>query len=778
MGTQQLFLSSENAMHPQLTGFVAKEKFLAFALVSLLVIANVVWWNYESGRPHAEAGKLSNFNFLIGGSDQQAKSLQSLVYLPSSYESDGASKRWPVVMFLHGSWHRGDDLDLVRQSGLPKLIEEGNEFPFIMVAPQCPREQRWHTKDLFEVLDEVEKQFRVDKDRIHVTGFELGGYATWDLAAENPERFATAVPFGGHRPKSECQGPAPEWMSRVHLWHLYALSDEVTDFPNATGAIHNVWDAGSYVRLTDLSEGSRVLWHDWTTMYDRVDVLKWMLEKRRKTRYLIRWENGPPQPGKQVWGELCERQPGEAGKPLVGFWLYQPPGSKHETPIRAPPLIMFLHGSEHAGSDSQQVLESPLPRAIEEGMTPPFLVVSPQCRADSAWDLSLLEELLDRLDVELAIDPHRQFLTGAGEGARATWDFAVIDPSHFLAIAPIGYQPGPNHQQTSHRLCKLNKWFFSKDNSIESAIEYYKLVAETRSPPAAPLWTIIEEESVNSLATRVYSNGDLFDWFLEQEVTRQNAERPYTPNGIPSYLQMASPEVVALFRRYEYKFQDHHQQTKPFVYRLHTPSNLVEGKTYPLVIWLHGHGDSELRLEAGELQWTDHLFPDPQDSESHNFFAFALQCPFGRSWFDNPVSSPGELKSDEPITAVMEVKKQICLDHPIDEDRVSLIGISSGSSACWEVLKRYPGHFAAIAPIAGGGSRVTNYDGDLSGERIWAFKGLVDGDVDGLRETIRNVRALGADVRFTEVLRDAHYVWSEAFFEHRLLSWLLEQRRN
>ena len=58
-----------------------------------------------------------------------------LLYLPKDYEKQ---ELWPLVLFLHGAGERGEDLELVKKHGPPKLIGEGKHFPFIVVSPQCP----------------------------------------------------------------------------------------------------------------------------------------------------------------------------------------------------------------------------------------------------------------------------------------------------------------------------------------------------------------------------------------------------------------------------------------------------------------------------------------------------------------------------------------------------------------------------------------------------------------------------------------------------------------
>ena len=61
--------------------------------------------------------------------------MKYLLYLPKDYDQ---KESWPLLLFLHGAGERGDNLELVKKHGPPKLIEAGKDFPFIVVSPQCP----------------------------------------------------------------------------------------------------------------------------------------------------------------------------------------------------------------------------------------------------------------------------------------------------------------------------------------------------------------------------------------------------------------------------------------------------------------------------------------------------------------------------------------------------------------------------------------------------------------------------------------------------------------
>ena len=117
-----------------------------------------------------------------------------LLYLPSDYEKN---ESWPLLLFLHGSGERGDDLEKVKKHGPPKLIEAGKQFPFVVVSPQCPKDRRWEPIELVALLDDLITRYKIDQDRIYVTGLSMGGFGTWRLAAYAPEKIAAIAPVCG-----------------------------------------------------------------------------------------------------------------------------------------------------------------------------------------------------------------------------------------------------------------------------------------------------------------------------------------------------------------------------------------------------------------------------------------------------------------------------------------------------------------------------------------------------------------------------------------------------
>ena len=80
--------------------------------------------------------------------------LKYLFFLPKDYYSD-KNTGWPLILFLHGMGERGADLELVKIHGIPKIVKEQIDFPFIAVSPQCPIEYVWRDDDMQQALENL-----------------------------------------------------------------------------------------------------------------------------------------------------------------------------------------------------------------------------------------------------------------------------------------------------------------------------------------------------------------------------------------------------------------------------------------------------------------------------------------------------------------------------------------------------------------------------------------------------------------------------------------------
>lgn len=199
--------------------------------------------------------------------------LRYLLYVPPEYAADEA-KKWPLVLFLHGSGERGDDLEKVKMHGPPKLLAAKPDLPAIVVSPQCLTDSRWNAQELAKLVDELANTYQVDRERLYVTGLSMGGAGTWSLLAEYPDLFAAAVPICGRGDVS-----AAEKIAKTPTWVFVGGKDRPQTVSGNEEMVAALKKAGANVQFKLYPE----LPHDcWTVTYEDPKVWEWLLAQKRE----------------------------------------------------------------------------------------------------------------------------------------------------------------------------------------------------------------------------------------------------------------------------------------------------------------------------------------------------------------------------------------------------------------------------------------------------------------------------------------------------------------
>ncbi len=203
------------------------------------------------------------------------------LFLPRDYGIDPA-KRWPLILFLHGADERGDDIEKVKVHGPPKVAMTRADFPFIVVSPQCPSGETWSNDVLNGLLDHVLDTWAVDKQRVYLTGLSMGGYGSWSLAQESPERFAAVVPIcgGGSPIQARLYGDSPKGkaLRALPFWAFHGEADNVVAPSESLHMVEALRAINCEVKYTTYPG----VGHDaWVKAYDDDTLYEWLLSHER-----------------------------------------------------------------------------------------------------------------------------------------------------------------------------------------------------------------------------------------------------------------------------------------------------------------------------------------------------------------------------------------------------------------------------------------------------------------------------------------------------------------
>lgn len=193
------------------------------------------------------------------------------IYLPEGYS---AEKKYPLVLFLHGADKRGSDNKAQLESAYGAFFErilgaERNRYPAIIVAPQCPSEQQWvdtpwingcysldsveksnEMEAVEELLEQLQNEYSVNRNRLYAVGVSMGGFGVWDLIMRNPDLLAAAIPMAGAGDPSKAA-----LIKDMSIWCFHGETDTVVPFAQSTPRmVEALTNAGSEkMRYTEYS---------------------------------------------------------------------------------------------------------------------------------------------------------------------------------------------------------------------------------------------------------------------------------------------------------------------------------------------------------------------------------------------------------------------------------------------------------------------------------------------------------------------------------------------
>ena len=212
-----------------------------------------------------------------------------LLYLPEGYRAEG-KRKWPLILFLHGSTEKGDDVETVKRAGLPAHLEKTKSFPFVVISPQLPESQeRWDPVEMKALLDAVLVDLRVDRDRMYLTGWSLGANGVWTMAARYPDLFAAIAPVAGWGDVDSART-----LRNLPVWDFHGARDTNVLPDESVTMVTALRREGGTVRFTLYPD----LDHDcWSTVYGTAELYEWFLRHSRpQKRVGVHHPSGHVQP--------------------------------------------------------------------------------------------------------------------------------------------------------------------------------------------------------------------------------------------------------------------------------------------------------------------------------------------------------------------------------------------------------------------------------------------------------------------------------------------------
>jgi predicted peptidase len=215
---------------------------------------------------------------------------------PLNYKAD---KKYPLILFLHGSGERGSDNEAQLKWGGDLFLDSSNRvnFPAIVIFPQCPLSSSW-VNIIFKETDSLRFSFPADQPptkpmqlvialinnmaqsgnvnskQVYAGGLSMGGFGTFDILWRNPKLFAAAFPIcgAGNPDKVEL------YASKFPIWVFHGGSDPVVPVGNSRLMVNALQKNGAKVKYTEYPG----VGHDsWKNAFAEPGLLKWLFSNKK-----------------------------------------------------------------------------------------------------------------------------------------------------------------------------------------------------------------------------------------------------------------------------------------------------------------------------------------------------------------------------------------------------------------------------------------------------------------------------------------------------------------
>jgi predicted peptidase len=176
------------------------------------------------------------------------------LYLPLEYDS---TKKYPLMVFLHGIGERGTNIEWVLRNGTPYWISKGHNFPFIVVAPQLEPTKAYTNVWIDGVLEYVSARYKVNRCAVWLVGFSFGGMGVMgyvqDPVYQKKASAFVSIAGGGNDPTKAniiVNGGIEGWM-------FHSTNDTVVPYTMTTRMFEavNLLAGKEQIKLTTYAAG-------------------------------------------------------------------------------------------------------------------------------------------------------------------------------------------------------------------------------------------------------------------------------------------------------------------------------------------------------------------------------------------------------------------------------------------------------------------------------------------------------------------------------------------
>jgi predicted peptidase len=211
------------------------------------------------------------------------------------------SKKYPLVIFLHGANERGFDNEAQLNIGGRFFLRDSirQAYPAYVLFPQCPEVDTWAyfipdesdpgkvsikfpfpkkptevSVVLMRLLDSLIHTGSIDTSRIYIAGLSQGGMGVLDLIARYPQTFAAGLAICGGGDATT----AKYFAGKTSLWLFHGDQDDVIPVSFSRAYFKRLKKLDADVRY---SEYPGVKHNSWVNAFSEAGLMQWIFSKKK-----------------------------------------------------------------------------------------------------------------------------------------------------------------------------------------------------------------------------------------------------------------------------------------------------------------------------------------------------------------------------------------------------------------------------------------------------------------------------------------------------------------
>ena len=720
----------------------------------------------EARTAHTPFGDLNVGDYTARNYRYENISIPYQIYLPASYEE---GKEYPVMLFLHGAGFKGSDNQQIITGSefvlCRKMIEEGREC--IVIAPQTPEhwvqydtdrsgtvrrprglvtfseaQESAYLKGVLAMIDEMKKTNFVDDSRVYVSGYSMGGHATWYLLAAYPDLFAAAI--------ISCGSGSIEMADVIAKTPIYVFHgdlDDIVSHPAAQAVTEAVQEAGgeaTFISAAGYDHGISVPMRMDNT------VLDWLFSHSKEPKAVSEPAASPAAAAKEVQAEAepieylpLENQPIQVQDDFSIRAVLQRKGGRSA-----------LDSSIHFYATESNTLYSLVVRWLKPDNCDIYLekyvdakyignMVAEEFKGIQkvkyntsyyGWDLTSEKDLELVLTVQngIACVDLKGAVTGMGESYHFDLSKSPVLNNKAVEKKPV---------QTSKGLLK-----YTVRGGSFTAFE-------------------IDADTLNGKKAALPEN----EWV---KAKREN-HRASTPLGSLNIGNFTAGKYI------------HNGTVLP--YQIYLPENYEAGKKYPVMFFLHGRDmwgtDNEKPIASGDFTLCHKMIEEKRECiiiAPQSDYYWITYSPIRSG---QPLTYPRRMLPYDDIQETVYMQATVALVNEvkkmdfIDETRMYVSGYSMGGHGTWYLLATYPDTFAAGVIFCGVGS--IEKAADIAKTPIYVYHGTQDTLVSyaDSKRLADAVQQAGGDVTYYTAEGYGHGLFVPIRMDNTVLDWLFSHTK-